>query len=205
MAAQKTKPRGESLEARVAALTLRVEELEREGRRRPERGARIPAAALGSDLALLEQLRQRQGSRYRTKQMRGAIAYGGAVVFGEREYLWIREHPLPEITKLEPDRLAQALATLGHPSRLVLLRALLQRACTSQELQAVLGVSSPGQLYHHLKELLATGIVTQTRRSHYEIAARQVVPILVVLAAAADLVDTTSVTSEVEETSPGKE
>ena len=128
MAAGQTKREAGSLEARLTALTRRVKALEREGRRRPERSAHAPAEALGSDLALLEQLRKRQGRRYRTKEMRGAVAYGGAVVFGEREYLWIREHPLPEITKLEPERLAQALATLGHPARLVLLRALLQRA-----------------------------------------------------------------------------
>ena len=68
------------------------------------------------------------------------------------------------------------------------VRALVQGAHTSQELQAILGVSSPGQLYHHLKELLAVGIVTQTGRSHYEVAALQVVPLLAILAAAFDLI-----------------
>ncbi len=205
MAAQ-AKPKTGSLEARLTTLTRRVEKLEREDRRHdPKRRMRGTSEALGSDLSLLEQLRQRRGRRYQTKEMRGAVAYGGAAVFGEREYLWIREHPVPELAELEPDRLAQALATLGHPSRLVLLRAMLQHARTSQELQAMLGVSSPGQLYHHLKELLAAGIVTQTRRSRYEVAARQVVPVLVVLAAAADLVDTTSAAAEVAGVAQGKE
>ncbi len=73
-----------------------------------------------------------------------------------------------------------------------MVRALLQQPRTSQDLQAILGVSSPGQLYHHLKELLAAGIVTQTSRSHYEIGERQVVPVLAALAAVSDLVDVTS-------------
>lgn len=186
------------LEARVSALARRVVDLEREVKRRPARSSSHPPEALGADLALVEQLRRRQGRRYRTKQLQGAVAYGGAVRFGERECLWIREHPLPEIVAHEPGPLAQALATLGHPARLVLLRALLQHSRTSQELQAILGVSSPGQLYHHLKELLAAGIVTQTRRSHYEVAARRVVPVLAVLAAAADLVETASAASLTE-------
>ncbi len=191
MAAPHKKPEASPLEARVAALARRLEVLERQNETRPRRRGRRASEAQGSDLALLDQLRKRDGRRYRGRQMRGAVAYGGAVVFREREYLWMREHPLPELSELEPSRLAQALATLGHPARLILLRALLQQPRTSQELQAILGVPSPGQLYHHLKELLAAGIVTQTRRSLYEVAGRQVVPVLAALAAVSDLVDLT--------------
>jgi DNA-binding transcriptional ArsR family regulator len=179
------------MEARLAALDRRVEDLERQVRTHPTRASRSRLDGLGADLALLERLRARDGRRYRGRRMRGAVAYGGAVVFGEREYLWMREHPLPELASLEPSRLAQALATLGHPARLVLLRALLQQARTRRDLQALLGVPSPGQLYHHLKELLAAGIVTQTRRGHYEITERRVVPVLAALAAVSDLVETT--------------
>ena len=191
MAAPHKKPEASPLEARVAALARRLEVLERQNETRPRRRGRGASEAQASDLVLLDQLRMRDGRRYRGRRMRGAVAYGGAVVFGEREYLWMREHPLPELSELEPGRLAHALATLGHPARLILLRALLQQPRTSQELQAILGVPSPGQLYHHLKELLAAGIVTQTRRSLYEVAGRQVVPVLAALAAVSDLVDLT--------------
>lgn len=188
---RKTEREQKGLEARLLSLTQRVLRLERlagEARRGAAR-SRPVREPLGSDLALVEQLRRRQGPRYGTKQMRGAVAYAGAVQFGEREYLWIREHPLPEIARVEADRVAPLLAALGHPARLVLLRALLAQARTSRELQAILGVSSPGQLYHHLKELLAAGVVVQTRRSRYEVAARRVVPVLATLAAAADMID----------------
>jgi DNA-binding transcriptional ArsR family regulator len=174
-----------ALDERVAKLARRVEQLERSPQRRLKRH---PDAA-ATPLALVEHLRTRRTGRYRAKGMHGAIAYGGAVVLGERECLWVREHPLPDIDDIEPSRLAQALAALGHPARLILVRALLKQAHTSQELQALLEVSSPGQLYHHLKELLAAGIVTQARRSHYEVASRQVVPLLALLAAAFDLTD----------------
>jgi ArsR family transcriptional regulator len=195
---QTTEAKLRTVESQVAALTRRVERLEGEGGGRSRRRSGAWAGRPGDDLALLEQLRGRQAPRYRAKGQRGAIAYAGAVVLGERECLWIREHPLPAITSLDANRVAPVLASLGHPARLILLRALLEQACTSQELQAVLGVTSPGQLYHHLKELLSAGIVTQTSRSRYEVAARQVVPVLAVLSAAADLSDTTAVAPDGE-------
>jgi DNA-binding transcriptional ArsR family regulator len=174
--------RVEALEAQLATLARRVERLEG-GRAREH--ASEPAA---TDLSFLEQLRSRRGSRYRAADARGAIAYAGAAGFGDRESLWIREHAVPEILALEPERLVRAFGALGHPARLVLLRALLARPHSSSELQGVLGVSSPGPLYHHLKELLATGLVTQTGRSQYEVAVHHVVPLLAVLAAVSDLV-----------------
>jgi ArsR family transcriptional regulator len=188
------KARMKALDEQVAKLARRLEHLERQPRRRPQQ----PQDAAGAPLALIEHLRGRRKGRFRAKGMRGAIAYGGAVVFGERECLWIKEHPLPDVCALAPDRLAQVLAALAHPARLILLRALLEQARTSQELQAILGVSSPGQLYHHLKELLAAGVVTQARRSHYEITPRQVVPLLAVLATAFDLVDTYATPLDIE-------
>ncbi|MBN2369137.1 MAG: helix-turn-helix domain-containing protein [Vicinamibacteria bacterium] len=191
------KARMRALDEKVAKLAHRIERLEEQPRCRP----RPPHGATSAPLALIEHLRGRKKGRYRAKGMQGAIAYGGAAVLGERECLWVREHPLPDVVDLDPDRLAQVLTALAHSARLVLLRSLLEKARTSQELQAVLGVSSPGQLYHHLKELLAAGIVTQARRSHYEIAPRQVVPLLTVLATAFDLVDTQAAPSEIEASS----
>ena len=175
--------RVEALESQLATLARRVERLE--GVRSREHVSE-PA---GTDLSFLEQLRGRRGSRYRAKDARGAVAYAGAAGFGDRESLWIREHAVPEVLALEPERLVRAFGALAHPARLLLLRALLARPQSSSELQDVLGVSSPGQLYHHLKELLATGLVTQTGRSQYEIAVHRVVPLLAVLAAVSDLVD----------------
>jgi DNA-binding transcriptional ArsR family regulator len=86
--------------------------------------------------------------------------------------------------EIDPTLVTRTLATLGHPSRLLLLRALLPAPRSSQQLQEVLGVSSPGQLYHHLKDLLAAGLVRQTARSQYEIASHHVIPLLVIFAAA---------------------
>lgn len=180
-----------SLESQVTELARRLERLESGSGRGSARRARAPAKPAADDLWFLQQLRSRRGSRYRAKGMHGAVAYAGAVSLEDRERLWITEHPLPELMALEPDRLARALAALGHPTRLTLVRALMQEPRGSRELQEALGISSPGQLYHHLKELLAVGLVRQTGRGHYEVADRQIVPLLAVLAAVSDLVDST--------------
>ena len=48
-------------------------------------------------------------------------------------------------------------------------------------------MSSPGQLYHHLKELLAAGLIVQQGRSGYAIAPRSVIALSMALMAASDL------------------
>lgn len=173
----------QTLEREVADLLKRVERLEGGVARLPERPAPQPTAG---DLALLDRLRSLKEPRYQAPGLRGAVTYAGAATLGGREHLWIREHALPDVMEIDPAGLARALATLGHPTRLSLLRTLLREPCSSQKLQEVLGISSAGPLYHHLKELLAVGLVVQTRRSLYEIPAHHVIPLLLMLAAAAD-------------------
>ena len=134
----------------------------------------------------MDRLAGRRAPRYRGPGVRGAVAYAGAARLGEREVRWIQEHPLPELLAIDPALVARTLAALGHPARLLVVRALLRQPHSSQQLQGVLAGSSPGQLYHHLKDLLAAGLVRQSARSQYEIASHQVVPLLATLAAAAD-------------------
>lgn len=179
------KDRMQSLESQVAELARRLERVEAGGGgdARPVQAPRDR----DDDLSILDRLRSRPG---------GAVAYAGAAKLGERECLWIKEHTVPDVVELEPDALARVLAALGHPSRLTLLRALAEAPRGSQQLQEALGVSSPGQLYHHLKELVATGLVRQVRRSHYEVADHQVVPLLTILAAVSDLVASTPALEE---------
>jgi DNA-binding transcriptional ArsR family regulator len=139
------------------------------------------------DLRQLEALRQREGPRYVRGDMRGAISYAGSAGLGDSDLLWAGEHGLPQIWDLDPVGLARLLAALGHPARLALVRALLTGERTSQELQEVVGSGSAGQLYHHLKDLLAAGVVDQAGRSRYRISPGRIVPLLVILAAAGDV------------------
>lgn len=146
-----------------------------------------PEPTLVPDLRQLEELRHREGPRYVRGGLRGVIAYAGSATLGDGEVLWAGEHGLPQIWDLDPAATARLLAALGHPARLALVRALLAGVRTSQELQEVIGSGSAGQLYHHLKDLMAAGVVDQAGRSRYRIASARIVPLLVILAAAGDV------------------
>jgi DNA-binding transcriptional ArsR family regulator len=139
------------------------------------------------DLRQLNELRHREGPRYVRGSLRGAVAYAGAATLGEGEVLWAGEHGLPQIWDLDLPSVARLLAALGHPARLALVRALLAGVRTSQELQEVINSGSAGQLYHHLKDLIAAGVVDQAGRSRYRISDSRIVPLLVILAAAGDV------------------
>lgn len=73
---------------------------------------------------------------------------------------------------------AHALAALGHPARLNLLRHILNGARTTSELTDALGDGTSGQLHHHLRQLIATGWVRQAGRGLYEVPANRIVPLL---------------------------
>lgn len=177
----------DDLERRVAAL----EAAARNAASAPPASPATPPDA-GTPTALatlrhLEELRSREGPRYVSDDVRGALTYAGSAQFGDREVLWAGEHGLPEVWDLDPAAVARLLAALGHPTRLALVRALIPEARTSQELQALIGGGSAGQLYHHLKDLIAAGVVDQTARSCYRIAGGRIMPLLVILAAAGDV------------------
>lgn len=146
-----------------------------------------PAARAGhDDLGLAETLAQRRGQPYERGNQRGAIAYGGGVELDGREYLWQIERPVPGLLALDPDGYAAVLAALANSHRWRLIVALIEAPRAAAELQKVIGSASPGPLYHHLRELLALGIVAQRDR-HYTVPARHVVPLLTAIALAIDL------------------
>ena len=179
------RPTLEQLAARVDELARKVAALERPTARRRTAAAAAPAAGAGDDLLrLLERRRAAEGRAPRGR--RGAVMYGGSVALAGREYLWAIERPLAGLLALDPDGPAQVLATLAHPQRLRLLIALIEEPRTAAELQQVIGGKSPGPLYHHLRDLLALGVVAQQER-RYVVPARHVVPLLAALALALDL------------------
>ena len=165
----------DDLERRVAALEASA----------PAMAAGEPAPL--ADLKALDDLRRRDGPRYSRGRMRGAVTYAGSARLGDEEVLWAGERGLAQIWDMDLAEVATLLAALGHPARLALVRALLVGERSSQELQEVIGSGSAGQLYHHLKDLLAAGVVDQAGRSRYRISASRVVPLLVSFAAAGDV------------------
>ncbi|MBG0564300.1 helix-turn-helix domain-containing protein [Actinoplanes aureus] len=160
----------EPIEERLAALESRVARLER-----------------GDEtLTLLNRLGERADTA-EAQDVTGAISYAGAAGFEDRRYLWAKEHEVRDLVAADLRSVATTLESLGSPARLRLLTALLGAPRTRTDLQDVLGETSSGHLYHHLRALHAAGLILQPKRGEYELAAEAVVPLLVILAAAGDL------------------
>ena len=167
----------EKLEALVDALTQRIEALEHRGGVEPG----------GLDLTLLERLGGRSGERFEDARIRGALTYAGSVRIDGQPLVWQRELAAPGVLDTPDSRVGAVLAAAGHADRIGILKALCTGRCTSHELVERLGFSSTGKLYHHLDKLTAAGLTRQVERGTWEIAGEKVIPILVLVGAAADL------------------
>jgi DNA-binding transcriptional ArsR family regulator len=141
---------------------------------------------LGSRLAALE---ERVG-RLEQRQVRETAVppfEDGSVLFAETRLgavVWQEERPVAALLAGGWADAAGALGALGHPVRLEIVRRLLAGAHTTHELAEIPDLGTSGQLYHHLRELQAAGLVTQRRRNDYAVPADRVIPCLVLVAAA---------------------
>lgn len=87
---------------------------------------------------------------------------------------------------LEADlpQLAESLGALGQPVRLKLLYAVLEGRATVAGLVELDGLGTTGQIYHHLRQLVAAGWLQNAGRGRYEVPPGRMVPLLTALAAA---------------------
>ncbi|WP_405497153.1 ArsR/SmtB family transcription factor [Nocardia sp. NBC_00511] len=119
---------------------------------------------------------------------RGFIEYRGDVDFGG-ELSWNIRYGAAAVLELSPAARVDVLAALGHPVRQSLVQLLLEGPRTGAELADGVGLTSTGQLYHHIRALTSAKIVEQHGRGAYRIPASKVVPVLVLMTAAADIAD----------------
>lgn len=174
--------------AQVAELQARVEQLE------AVTGARAAASASGSGAGsgsaesppgavadtfwALEGLRGRRGDHPGTAD--GMVMLTGSLDLPRGEPVeWQQAAATAQLVDTDWSSNAAALAALGHPVRLELLRRVLQGARTTAELADELG--STGQLHHHLRQLVSAGWLAQRGRGAYEVPVARVVPLLVIL------------------------
>lgn len=115
----------------------------------------------------------------------GAVLFTGTVeiVEGER-YEWQQVVPVEGLAESDWTLQAPALAALAHPARLQLLREVLRGSRSAADLQAVEGIESTGQLYHHVRQLVAAGWLRTAARAQYTVPPERVIPLLVIIAAA---------------------
>lgn len=121
----------------------------------------------------------------------GTVTYSGSGPWGDSTVAWNVTRRWPDLTTSPFEGPARVLATLAHPNRLRIVAELVGGETTTAELVARLGFATTGQLFHHLKELLAVGIVHQPRRGAYALRAQHVVALLAVISTATDLTTST--------------
>ncbi|MQA93547.1 MAG: helix-turn-helix domain-containing protein [Streptosporangiales bacterium] len=161
-----------SLAARVAELEERVIRLEGAAAEREQR----PSTPDPDAFWVLE------GLKVRVPQ--GAVVYSGTAPLptGER-FDWQMGATLDDLMDLDWAELTDRLGALGHPVRLHLLQRILAGARTVAELGDDESLGTTGQLYHHLRQLVAAGWLESAGRGRYAVPGSRVVPLLAVLTA----------------------
>ncbi len=115
------------------------------------------------------------------------VGYTGSGEWNGAPLAWRMEHSWDAVRTLAGDSAARVLGALSSTMRLRVVAALLEQPHTTAELVERLEQPSSGQLFHHLRELLAAGIVHQPVRGTYALRRQDVVPLLALLAAAIDV------------------
>lgn len=172
----------QALEERVAALEQQALEQQALEQRALEQqaGERQPAPA--TDAADVFWALNGVRSRYPGP---GAVLFAGTAETAagaryEYQYGLETEHLLD----VDWTQFADSLASLGHPVRLTILRAVLGGTETVAGLVEELGSGTSGQIYHHVHQLTAAGWLSPHARSRYRIPPARVIPLLAILTAA---------------------
>ncbi|MGD6901209.1 ArsR family transcriptional regulator [Bacillus infantis] len=123
------------------------------------------------------------------ESMSTSISYSGTITTDKGGRKWKpASKTLGEVLAPDSGGLANILSSLGHKQRIEMIKSLLQEPKNSAELVKELGMGTTGQLYHHMKPLMHAGIIEQKERGgSYSISADKILPILLQLAGAAEM------------------
>jgi hypothetical protein len=161
----------ESLEDRVTALERALAGLTRA----PGENAEVESAA-DDQFWLLSELRRRNPV--------DAVVFGGTATVGGGEVAWQWGLPSDQIREQDWEPAAGVLDALSHPVRLRLVQRVLNGTATTAELGEDVALGTTGQLYHHLRALVAAGWLQSVGRGRWGVPAVRVIPLLVVVMAA---------------------
>jgi DNA-binding transcriptional ArsR family regulator len=115
----------------------------------------------------------------------GAVLYTGSVHTPTGNVVrWQYAKTGPDLFAEDWAENAARLVALGNPVRLRILHAVLHGTTSAAQLGEEVDAGTSGQVYHHLKELTATGWLTSPKRGVFDVPASRVVPLLAILLAA---------------------
>jgi DNA-binding transcriptional ArsR family regulator len=124
------------------------------------------------------------------------VVYAGAGPWEDGTVAWQIGRTWDDVASGSDESISRVLSALASGTRLRIVVELLRGPVSTGALAERLEQPSPGQLFHHLKELLAAGVIHQPERGTYAIRRAHAVPLLAVLSAAADLVGPAGETGE---------
>ncbi|RJF72622.1 ArsR family transcriptional regulator [Deinococcus cavernae] len=117
------------------------------------------------------------------RQIDGVTFAGNVTLPDQGEVQWQFGLSTPTLLGQEWEAAAPVFAALGHPARLQLLKAVLEGQTRNAELSQLEDLGSTGQLYHHLRELVAAGWLKTAGRGAHRVPAERLVPLLIMLTA----------------------
>lgn len=134
---------------------------------------------------------------YKTEEkgVSGLVTYLGVYNSGGRQSNWIRNSvPTDELLALIESGVAgKVLACIGNSNRFAMLLEILRGPKTVVSLVKKCGFGSTGQVYHHMKPLLAADIVVEDEQQKgvYVIQPHKVQGIIMLLTGISDMVNET--------------
>lgn len=125
----------------------------------------------------------------------GAITYIGLYESGGRQSTWIRNEVNTDslLTLIENKMAEKVLNCIGNSDRLNILLSILKKPMTVAQLVEECGYNSTGQVYHHIKPLIAADLIIEdiknTGRGVYVVQPHRVQGIIMLLSGISDMLD----------------
>ncbi|MBH1941818.1 winged helix-turn-helix transcriptional regulator [Mobilitalea sibirica] len=125
----------------------------------------------------------------------GAITYLGVYESGGRQSTWIRNEVNTDglLSLIENKMAGKVLNCIGNSDRLNILLYILKKPMTVAQLVEECGYSSTGQVYHHLKPLIAADLIVEDVKNEgrgvYIAQPHRVQGVIMLLAGISDMID----------------
>ncbi|MFI1996598.1 ArsR/SmtB family transcription factor [Actinoplanes sp. NPDC020271] len=143
-----------------------------------------PAPRPPADTTQAETFWAVEGLRAEVTDTTGAVLFTGTVDLPTGEhYDWQYALMLDDLLGADWTEAAPALDAVGNPVRLRILQKIIGGTRGAAELAEDAELGTTGQVYHHLRQLVAAGWLRTASRGQYTIPGERVIPLLVILAA----------------------